>query len=332
MRDKYSSVYAIILFVFIQVAWLGLLGLWIARFVANHIIFKRIGERYAIHIESGGAVAILVIGLVLMVAVFVMISLVFRRLTIQVRLTRLYDNFIATMTHELKTPLSSILLYLDTLNSRELPADKQAHFIQLMQADAHRLNKLINSILDIAQLEKSKKMFNAEVFQLRDLVEQTCAEIRSYAKLPDQAISLSGQGDCRCVMDKEAFRIILDNLVDNSIKYSPETLRITIDMKCKPKKCIINYQDQGIGLPAGEHKNIFNKFYRVSDNRVPSVRGTGLGLFWVREILKYHGGQIQAVSPGVFQGTHFRIELPRYPYTKKAFLKGLLKNSNTQKK
>jgi len=331
MRDKYSSVYAIILFIFIQLAWLSLLGLWIARFVANHIIFKRIGERYAIHIESGGAVAVLVIGLVLLVAVFVMISLVFRRLTTQVRLTRLYDNFIATVTHELKTPLSSILLYLDTLHSRDLPSEKQTHFVQLMQKDARRLNKLINSILDIAQLEKGKKMFHSQVFLLNDLVTQVCREIRMHAKLPEQAIELTGKGDCRCVMDKDAFQVILDNLVDNSIKYAPENVHITIKMSCEAKKCILDYQDQGVGLPPGEHKKIFNKFYRVSHDRIPNVRGTGLGLFWVKEIIKYHGGRIQASSPGISQGIQFRIELPRYPYSKKALLNRLLKRSGQQK-
>lgn len=329
MKRKYSSVYHILLFIFIQLAWFSILGLWIARFVTNNIIFRRIGERYAVQIEAGGAIAIFIIGLVLLVAVYVMISLIFRRLSVHYKLTRLYDNFIANITHELKTPLASIQLYLDTLRHKNLPPEKRTRFIDLMEKDASRLGKLINTILNIAQMEMDQKFYQCEIVDADKELRAIAADIKVQLQLSDTNLSISGQTGCQCIMDKEALRIVLDNLVNNSIKYARGTPKIKIRLSCDQKWYVVDYRDYGIGLPAGEHKKIFNKFYRVKRSDIPSVKGTGLGLFWVREIIAYHGGKIGIVAHEAEQGTHFRIELPSYPETKRRYLTKLLKQSNS---
>ncbi len=327
MQKKYSQLYAIILFILAQVACLSLLGLWIARFVANHVILKRIGEQYSINIQMGGAIAVFVIGLVLLVAMSVGISLIFRRLRLQQKLTKLYDNFLANITHELKTPLASIQLYLDTLGSRDISRLKQLKFIEYMQKDAGRLNKLINAILEIAQLEKKKNRFHCSTYKADHIVKEIIEEITKQVKLPHDTIIITGSAYCNCVVDKSAFKILFENLVDNAIKYSTDKLKININLQYSSKKCIIEFKDQGIGFPATEKKRIFDKFYRANQPNVPDVRGSGLGLTLVKEIIKYHGGNIRAYSEGVNRGATFRIELPVYPVSKRHYLNKLLKSS-----
>ena len=327
MRKKYSQAYAIILFILAQIACLSLMGLWIARFVANNVILKRIGEQYSINIQMGGAIATFVIGLVLLVAMSLGMLLIFRRLRLQYKLTKLYDNFIANITHELKTPLSSIQLYLDTLTVRDISRLKQLEFIKFMQKDAQRLNKLINAILEIARLEKKKSHFHCSIYRADHIVKEIIEEIIQKIKLPPEIIIITGEAHCNCVIDKSALEILFDNLINNAMKYSTDKLKININMQCSPKKCIIEFQDQGIGFPASEKKRIFDKFYRIIRPNVPNMRGSGLGLALVKEIVKYHGGKIRAYSEGLNQGATFRIELPVYPASKRHHLNKLLKLS-----
>jgi len=327
MRKKYSQAYAIILFILAQVACFSLLGLWIARFVANYVILKRIGEQYSINIQAGGAVAIFVIGLVLLVAMSLGMLLIFRRLRLQYKLTKLYDNFITNVTHELKTPLTSIQLYLDTLTVRDISRSKQLKFIEFMQRDANRLNKLINAILEIARIEKKKNRFHCSIYKTKHIIKEIIEEIVQQIKLPPGTITITGEAHCNCVIDKSAFKILFNNLISNTMKYSQEKLKIYINMQCSPKKCVIEFQDQGIGFSANEKKRIFDKFYRVNHPEIPDVRGSGLGLALVKEIVKYHGGKIRAYSKGLNQGATFRIELPVYPASKRHHLNKLLKSS-----
>jgi len=328
MRKKYSQAYTIILFIFAQVACLSLLGLWIARFVANHVILKRIGEQYSINIQMGGAIATFVIGLVLLVAMSMGMLLIFRRLRSQYKLTKLYDNFIANVTHELKTPLASIQLYLDTLNARDISRLRQLKFIEFMQKDAERLNKLINAILEIARLEKKKNRFHCIVYDADHIVREIIEEIIQQLKLPTETIIITGEAHCNFVIDKSAFKILFNNLVDNAMKYSTDKLKININLQCSSKKYLIEFQDHGIGFPASEKKRIFDKFYRINQPNAPDVRGSGLGLALVKEIVKYHGGKIRAYSEEFNRGATFRIELPVYPVSKRHYLNKLLKSSN----
>ena len=120
-------------------------------------------------------------------------------------------------------------------------------------------------------------------------------------------------------------KIVINNLIDNAVKYSPDPVKIIGKMRCDNKKLTIEIKDNGIGLQPGELKKIFNKFHRIYNANIPNVKGTGLGLYWVREIIKSHGGRISALSPGEGKGTTFRIELPVYKKSGGHFLNKLLK-------
>ena len=309
------------------------LGLWIYWYVSNYILLNKVGEKLSFQVAPKAShISILVGGLVLLVAISVGMFLIFRRLNIQLKLTGLYDNFIANVTHELKSPLASIQLYLETMNAREVPRRKQKEFIALMLKDTNRLNKLINSILVISELEQKKIAYDYHIYLAESLISSLIDEAIEQFKLPKKAVNIEGSAPCECVVDKNALKIVFDNLIDNSIKYTTKPVQITVSLKCTSKTIVIEFSDQGIGISSKEQKKIFNKFHRIYHSGVPSVKGTGLGLYWVKEIIKYHGGKIKVFSKGQNTGTTFRIELPIYRISKKRYINKLLKITQRIKK
>lgn len=326
MNKKYSLIYYVIIFVVVQLIWLAIVGLWIARYVANHMILKKIGERYSIHISYTGSVSILVIGLSLLVLALVGMSLLFRYLSIQFKRTRMYDNFIANVTHELKTPLSSIKLYLDTLYKRNLPREKINKFVNRMQDDTNRLNELINKILDVAKIDQKEKEYSCKI----EKTEQVFKDIFKKLEKQYDRIHITTnveQNESKCAVDRKAMLTVFKNLIDNSLKYSREEPEINIELLTNKNWLQIKYQDNGIGIPSSDEKQIFNKFYRSKRENFKNVRGSGLGLYIVREIIKYHKGRIKASSQDIMEGTVFTIEIPQYNALNFRQKKKLLQNN-----
>ncbi|HOT97316.1 MAG TPA: HAMP domain-containing sensor histidine kinase [bacterium] len=318
----------ILIFIFAQLAWLALIALWIYWYVSNYIIFSQVGQKLAPQMmPEGRNIFALVSGLVLMVAISAGMWLLFRRLSIQYHMTLLYDNFIANVTHELKTPLASIQLYLETMARRELPRPKQEEFLALMLKDTQRLNSLINAILEMPALEQKRIAHKFAVHAANPLFYGLFEEAREQFQIEEEVLTVQGTLPCQCVADRNALRIALFNLIDNSIKYRHGPLRISISLRCTEKTIQILFADQGIGIEEGEQKKIFDKFYRSHSDALPSVRGTGLGLYWVREIMRFHGGEITVSSPGRYGGSVFRLELPIYRLSKRRQIEKLLAKS-----
>ena len=330
MNRKRFAFRSILIFIIAQVAWFSLLGLWIYRYISSHVILSKVDDSLSAQIMSEGAnIFTLVFGCVLFIAVSLGMSLIFRNLTVQYKLTKLYDDFLANVTHELKTPLASIQLHLETLKGRNVPFSKQKKFINMMLRDANRLKRLIDSILEIAGLEQKKAIYQCRVFNADAVIKELIEEARIQFKLPEDAVHIQGNADCECVLNKNAFKILIDNLIDNAVKYTKNRLKIWVVLKCTEKKLIIEFADNGIGIAPKDLKKIFKKFHRISHPDVPNVKGTGLGLYWAKEIVKYHGGKIKAVSRE--NGTIFRIELPVYNVSRKHYLNRLLKSKKKMK-
>ncbi len=333
MKKKYSLFFNILIFVLAQIAWLLLLGLWIYWFVTNHIIISDVEKHIQSQIISRDInVVILVGGLIMLVAISFGMSIIFRRLNLQMRITKLYDNFIANITHELKSPLASIQMYLETLDNREVPKAKQKEFIHYMMSDAKRLNYLINSILQISALEQKKTIFNYHTHDADSLIRDLIQEAMRRYKLTDKNVHLEGHVNCQFVADPDALQIVFNNLVDNSIKYSVDSVRINIKLRQTAQYIIITFSDQGIGIPDKERKKIFNKFHRLYNKKIPSVKGTGLGLYWVRQIIRNHGGKVNISSKGEGKGTTFTISLPIYPVLRKRYINRLLELTRKKEK
>jgi signal transduction histidine kinase len=327
MRRHRSLFYHISVFVVSQLAWLGLLGIWIYWYVSNYIIFKHVGEKLSPEIiYNGTKVVPFVGGIILLVGIALGMSLIFRHLNLQLRLNNLYDNFIANITHELKSPLSSIQLYLETLSSRSVSPEKQKEFIGMMMKDAGRLKNLINSILEISALEQKKIVHDFQIYPVRQLIKDLMDGVIEQFNLPPDSVEIKGNINYECMVDKNAIKIVLNNLTDNAIKYSQSPIKISVKLRVQFTKIIIDFSDNGIGIPSSELKNVFNKFYRIYGDNVPNVKGTGMGLYWVKEIIRNHGGRISALSDGINHGTTFRIELPVYKEFIRKFKKSFLIN------
>ncbi|HSW56331.1 MAG TPA: HAMP domain-containing sensor histidine kinase [Ignavibacteriaceae bacterium] len=325
MRGKHSLFYHILIFVIAQLVWLLLLGIWIYWYVSNYIVFEKVGEEVSPQLIYDVQNALpFILGLILLIGLSFTTSLIFRHLNVQLRITELYDNFIGNVTHELKSPLSSIQLYLETLKQREVPVEKRKEFIDMMMKDADRLQSLINSILEISAQEKKKllqdyRVHKAEII-VKELIEESCEKFR----VEKENYRIISNAACEIVASKDALKVVFDNLVDNAVKYSTIQAKIVVSLICNSKKVEIIFSDLGIGVAAKEQKKIFNKFYRIYNKEIPNVKGTGLGLYRVKEIIKAHNGKITVLSEGEGKGTTFKLELPAYSAMSKRQLKKFL--------
>ena len=203
------------------------------------------------------------------------------------RLYRLQHNFINNFTHELKTPVTSLKLYLETFLKYELSREEQLKYTQYMLSDAGRLSDDINRILNLAQIE-SKSYVDEYVLQsLPETIEHF------YRIIPSM------------------FEMLLMNLFTDAIKYNDATIpRIDILFEKQHKKLIIRFKDNGIGIDKSELKKIFKKFYQVGRSDDMSAKGSGLGLYLVDHIAKIHKGKITAESDGLGKGAVFSLILP----------------------
>jgi signal transduction histidine kinase len=328
MKKSKSQFLVLSSFVAAQLAWMGMLGLWIYWYVSNYIIFKQVGDKVSPEIEINGPnVGIFVIGIIMIVGLACALVILFRNLLVQRKLTGLYDNFIANITHELKSPLSSIQLYLETLTSKKLSPEKQSEFYAIMAKDTTRLHKLINSILEVSRLEQKRVAHNFHIYDADNIFHQIIDNSIKHFNLPDGVVKTEGSTKSQCVIDKEAMQIVFDNFTDNAVKYTPGNVKINIRLKTSLKKIVIEFADKGIGIGQIDQKTIFDKFHRVSNKAIPNVKGTGLGLYWVKEIIRLHGGKVTVRSDGMNKGTTFIIELPIYKTSKKMYIRSLLKGT-----
>jgi signal transduction histidine kinase len=314
-----------------QIAWLSLLGLWIYWYVINYVNINKFGAE---NIPDASNVFALVSGLILLVFISAAMSFIFIWLSKQISLNKMYDNFIANITHELKSPLSSIQLYLETMSSRKVPEKKRTDFINIMLKDVERLNNLINSILYMSGFERKKTArqypHDYHIYVAEEVIRELIFKAADRYNIPSESILIKGKAPCNCVIDKNWLEITINNLVDNANKYSKDPLTLDIIMRCTRKNFIFYIRDNGIGIDFKNQKKIFNKFQRIYNSSNPNVKGTGLGLYWVKEIVKYHGGKIRVSSKGLGKGTVFRIDLPIYQATKKRYIRNLLEWSRIE--
>lgn len=327
MKRRHSFAYNLAIFILAQLVWLAVLLLWIYWYVKNNIIFEQVGESISPQIVyDAPSVFPFVGGIVLLTGLSVSLVLIFRHLNIQIKLNAMYDNFIANVTHELKSPLSSIQLYLETLNTRNVPEAKKKEFYELMMRDAERLKNLINSILEVSAMDKKKTQKDFEIYKADETIKEIILESAQQFKLNLAAINFSGNAGCNILINRNSIKTVFDNLVDNSIKYSTRDLQINVLFKQNSKKFEVEFSDNGIGIPHDQIKKIFQRFYRIYESDIPNVKGTGLGLYVVREIIKNHKGKVTASSEGKGKGSKFKIELPVFIEKKKSKKKKGLKH------
>jgi two-component system sensor histidine kinase SenX3 len=238
----------------------------------------------------------------------------------EIRRNEQHDSFINAVTHELKTPIASIRLYLETLQSRAVDEPRRQEFYKLMLSDTDRLLGTVEQVLKAGQaVQKGAKHQRAEI-EFDGLVRECLDLVRTRHHLQPEALryepaSSNGAGKngagALVFGDAEELRTAVSNLLDNAIKYSGKKVDVAVRVETDDKHVVLHVRDSGVGIAPEELKRIFKRFYRVSSRSLAHVKGTGLGLFIVRAIARKHGGKVFAESAGEGQGTTVTLELPR---------------------
>jgi two-component system sensor histidine kinase SenX3 len=232
----------------------------------------------------------------------------------EIRRNEQHDSFINAVTHELKTPIASMRLYLQTLQRREIEDGQRREFYRLMLEDTDRLMNTVGQVLKAGEGGARKRDWTDVDF--RALVERCVETARTSHHLQTGALryesSLNGTGS-EVTGDPEDLRTAISNILDNAVKYSGNHVDVSVrlDSEEDSRRMVLRVKDRGVGIPQSELKSIFKRFYRVRGRALAHVRGTGLGLFLVRTIAKRHGGRVFAESAGEGQGTTITLELPR---------------------
>jgi len=232
----------------------------------------------------------------------------------EIRRNEQHDAFINAVTHELKTPIASIRLYLQTLQRRDVDESKRQEFYRLMLDDTNRLLGTVEQVLKAGEAGVKRRQHTRLDFA--ELV-RSCVEVaRTGHHLQPEALRYDLRSERQRGMavsgDSEELSTAVSNLLDNAIKYSGEKIDIVVGVEIPDeRRVILKVQDHGVGIPAAELKRIFKRFYRVRTRSLAHVKGTGLGLFIVRAVAKKHGGRVFAESAGEGHGTTVVFELPR---------------------
>lgn len=296
-------------FIGIQLLWLLMVIFWVYWFMGKHRQVRALAERYSPELAQRGADWIILIeGLLLLAAILAGVYVIFLYWQRQAALYRAQRDFIAQVSHELKSPLASLRLHLETIRRRRPPAQKMEIFIDTMLADTDRLGGLIDNLLAASRLEQKGMKLSLRPVDLSTFVTHYFRP-RQYA-LPQAAkMELAIAPGLHARIDSDAMETVFRNLLENALLYSSGTPEITIGLQREKGFAHLSFADRGRGLDKKEQKKVFQMFYRVrrSDE---NIRGSGLGLFIVRAIVRLHHGKVWAESEGPGEGTTFHILLP----------------------
>jgi two-component system, OmpR family, sensor histidine kinase SenX3 len=259
-------------------------------------------------------VAPLVLGIILFAIIIAGLIVYTVFLVLEIKRNEDHESFINSVTHELKTPIASMRLYLETLQSRTLTDEQRREFYGIMLADAERLHHTVDQVLKAGMAAQKPRIVARAPVDMAILAQECVALAITRHHLQPGAIELETRdaGPLSVRGDAEELRTVLVNLLDNAVKYSNDPIRVSVSVAAPaPNTIWVRVQDRGVGIPKKQLKRIFNRFYRVQARGLKHVKGTGLGLYIVRSIARAHGGRVFAQSEGEGRGATFTLELPR---------------------
>ncbi len=258
-------------------------------------------------------IVMLVIGIIFFALIITGLILNMIFLVREIRKNEQQDAFLNAVTHELKTPIASIKLYLETLKTRDVTDVKRKEFYDVMLADSDRLLTTVEQVLDASKAREKSRDLSASKIDLGGLLMESAELLQSRYNLASEAIDVSGIAEGVFVSgDPSELKTAFGNLLDNAVKYSGDEPKLVITTNVKPAKNLVEVgiKDDGIGIAETELKSIFKRFYRAQNEDTKTTKGTGLGLFIVKSVIKRHGGNVYAKSKGEGKGAEFIVQLP----------------------
>ncbi|HEX5434403.1 MAG TPA: HAMP domain-containing sensor histidine kinase [Candidatus Angelobacter sp.] len=232
----------------------------------------------------------------------------------EIRRNEQQDSFLNAVTHELKTPITSIRLYLQTLERRQVDDARRHDFYRLMLEDTDRLLGTVEQVLKAGEVRQRTHKKNWQDINFAAVVQESVnlASLRHGLRPDELHFGSDPPGQITLMGSQEELRTAVANLLENAVKYTGENREIVVDLVTPDMDTVLlRVRDNGVGIPTPELKRIFKRFYRVVGRSTDRVKGTGLGLFIVRSIARRHGGDVWAESPGPGQGSTFILRLPR---------------------
>lgn len=221
------------------------------------------------------------------------------------------SNFVSAVSHEMRTPLTTIKLYAEMLQQGVVESpEKRADYLQTITRECDRLTRLIENVLDFARVSQRRRDYHFEEVDLEALLNEAIATLRGPLEQAGTTVELTVPAGLKASVDRDALVNAVANLLSNAVKYAPNQPRIALSAREAGQTVVISVRDFGPGIPSHEQRRIFRSFYRVGDEHTRSTQGTGLGLALVQEYVSAHGGKVELESrPG--EGATFRLVLPR---------------------
>ena len=276
----------------------------------NVLVVRGVGDVQQVAARlSGTHWVLLTLGTLFYALLIAGLSLLCAWLVREMRHSQRQQAFLDAVTHEMKTPLASLRLYLDTLDRHDPGPEQRAQFFGRMRQDVARLERTVDQVLAAARAARARRA-RREPIALRDLLGACADEVREQYHLPPAALTLEVAGDLVALGEAQEFALVFRNLLDNAVKYSGAAVDVRVRAIQDPDGSVrVAIEDRGAGIPRDELRRIFQPFYRAGAEAQRRVKGLGLGLFIVRFLVRRQGGSVEAQSDGPGLGARFVVRL-----------------------
>ncbi len=305
----------ITIFVGLQIVWLAITIIWVIWFVGAEAEISKLAARFGgQYFDSTASIAILITGCILLgVLLFGTITLfVFGQK--QSAAARQQRNFVSSVTHELKSPLASLQLGFETLGARKLPEETHARVMSMIGTDIDRLRRLVDQILVAGRIDRGLLTFEEETPQdidIHELLDKIIEKLSYVDHAVNDRVVVQAPKGFRIRGSRSVLILVLNNLIENALKYSPKGEQITVAVAVEERETVIKVEDRGMGLDKADMRRIFRMFHRSESAIKKAIPGTGLGLYIVRSAVTMLGGRVWVESPGRGSGSTFFVAFPK---------------------
>jgi signal transduction histidine kinase len=310
MKFQKPALNPLLAFIAIQCCWIAVVVFWVYWFLGSHQKFRSVAEQYGPELSNPGIEwFILFEGLLLLLVILGGVYVIFLYWRRQLALNREQRFFISQVTHELKSPVASLQLHLETIERHHPPDAQLDEFVATMISDTRRLDELISKMLTANRLEQSRWRLALRPHDLSTFVQDFVTTWGKQQQQEELSLSCDIESSIHVRLDPETFSVVLRNLLENALKYSNPPAQIHVRLSRAGNFALLQVQDQGRGIPTEEQRRVFRMFYRRPQGEY-NVKGTGLGLFIVKALIKRHKGQVSLDSAGRDRGCCVSIKLP----------------------